>query len=290
MALINNIYVLVEQESVDNNVETVSHPTESGMPISDTIRKNPIVIDLTGVIANTDKLTAKLAITKIKALQNNGSLIKYVGQAGTFTNLQIQSFHTDFTNKNYGGASFDMSLKEIKTAKSADAKSTTTTVKPKKVTTTKKIPSVGDIVIFSGGYVFVSSTANISTTTRGKSTCKLTKDVSDRKEAKHPYHLISTDGKKVYGWVDKSKVTVSSSTTSSSSNGGKQQVQETANKIIYHRVKKGETIYKLVNKTYKGKNKGKNFSVSKTIKNNPNAFSKKGVATTLKIGARIRMY
>lgn len=285
MALINNIYVLVKTENVRNDVETVSHPTESGMPVSDTIRKKPIIIDLTGVIANTDEVTAKTAISKIKALQKSGSIIKYVGQAGTYTNLQIQSFNEDYTNKNYGGAGFDMTLKEIKTAKSAYVKTSSSQEKPDEIVSTKKTFSVGDIVIFAGGYVYVSSDATKAAANRGKSTCKLT-GISTLPKAKHIYHLISTDGKKVYGWVDASKVSAKSSTTKGSSNGGTQQVQSKGKSAVYHTVKKGETIYKLVNVTYKGKG----FSVSKTINNNPNAFSRKGDAKTLIVGARLRMY
>ncbi len=281
MALINNIYVLVKNESINNDVETVTHPTELGLPVSDSIRKQPVSIELSCVIADTKNMTAKTAISKIKALQSNGSLIKYVGQAGTYTSLQIQSFKEDYSNKNYGGALAEISLKEIKTAKSAYAKTTST----KKVTSTKSKFSVGDKVVFAGGYVYVSSDAVKAAAKRGKSTCKLTR-ISTLANALHIYHLISTDGKKVYGWVDASKVSAKSSTTSNSSNGGTQQVQSSGKNVIYHTVKKGETIYKLVNVTYKGKG----FSASKTIKNNPNAFSRKGDAKTLKIGARLRMY
>lgn len=288
MALINNIYVLVENENVQTAVDTTSHPTESGLPVSDTIREHPTAISLTGVIANTDKMDAETAISKIKALQKKGSLIKYVGQAGAYSNLQIQSFDEDYTNKNYGGAAFTMSLKEIKTAKSAYVKSASTSVKINKTTSTKSKFAVGDKVIFIGGNVYVSSDANEARALRKKSTCKLTK-ISTLANAKHIYHLISTDGGKVYGWVDASRVQAVATKTQASSNGGTQQVQghgkATSNAAIYHKVKKGETVYKLVTVTYKAHN----FSVSATIKNNPDAFSRKNDPTTLKVGARLKM-
>lgn len=283
MALINNIYVLVEEESISNNVETVSHPTESGMPTSDMIRRKPIEISLSGVIANTDSMSAKTAIAKIKELQKSGSLIKYIGQAGTFKNLQIQSFDDSYTNKNFGGAAFDMSLVEIKTAKSAYVKPKTTTVQKKEI-------SVGDLVTFLGGAVYVDSFALRAAATRtGGSKCKLTK-ISNHKSAKHIYHLISQDckygsSKYVYGWVDAKNVQGASSTTSNSSNGGTQQVQGEEKDVEYYTTKAGDCIYNIVNVKYKGKG----YKVNKVIYDNPNAFTVKNDPTTLKIGYRLKL-
>lgn len=275
MGLINNIYVFVEEENVDRKTDTVSHPTESGMPRSDTVRVNPVEVSLSGIIVDTEKVTAEEAVNKIKALQNAGSLIKYVGKCGTISNLQIQTFPVRYNNK---GAKFDMTLKEIKTAKSAY-------VKPKKVTSTKTTSkiNVGNKVLFLGGNVYVSSDATIAAAVRGQSTCKLT---IRAKNKRHPYHLISTDGRLVYGWVDENKVKAISSTTSTSSNGGTRQVQGVLKDVTYHTVKKGDTIYKLVNSTYKSKN----LSVTEVIKNNPKCFAIKGKATTLMVGARLALY
>lgn len=284
MALINNIYVLVEEESYSGEVTTTSHPTESGLPTSDTIRKQPITINLSGKIANTSSLTTKETVDKLEALKNSGSVIKYVGQCGTKTNLQIKSFEHIYTHKNYGGADFTMTLKELKTAKSAYVKQDAT------VTTTSATPKENDYVIFLGGYVYASSDATTPSSKRSKgSKCQITK-ISTLSGAKHIYHLISTDckygsNKYVYGWVDANKVQSVSAYTANLSNGGTQQVQETEKDIIYHTVKSGETIWGLVNNTYKSKK----LSVSQVIEDNPQAFSTKGDPTTLQIGARLKL-
>lgn len=61
-----------------------------------------------------------------------------------------------------------------------------------------------DIVTFTGGPVYISSTAAKAAKTVNKtSTCKVT--VINLKGT-HPYHCISQDGKGVYGWVDKASV------------------------------------------------------------------------------------
>ena len=79
---------------------------------------------------------------------------------------------------------------------SKNAKTKTETV------TTKSEVKVGNIVQFKGGPVYISSMAAEPTVNRGASKCKCTIANSNA----HPYHLISQDGKKVYGWVNASDV------------------------------------------------------------------------------------
>ena len=62
--------------------------------------------------------------------------------------------------------------------------------------------NVGEMVQFAGGPVYTSANAATSATTKGASRCKITQKYN----GKHPYHLISQDGKGVYGWVDASSI------------------------------------------------------------------------------------
>lgn len=64
--------------------------------------------------------------------------------------------------------------------------------------------NVGDIVQFKGGSVYISAEAAKAAATKGVSRCKVT---IKHNSGKHPYHLISEDGKGVYGWVDSANVT-----------------------------------------------------------------------------------
>lgn len=77
----------------------------------------------------------------------------------------------------------------------------TAKTKTETVTTTGEV-KVGNIVQFKGGPVYISSMAAEPTVTRGASKCKCTITNSNA----HPYHLISQDGAKVYGWVNASDV------------------------------------------------------------------------------------
>jgi hypothetical protein len=62
----------------------------------------------------------------------------------------------------------------------------------------------GDIIQFTGGGVFVSSTASIPAHSRGASRCKITATADNNR---NPYHLISEDGVGVRGWVRERDVT-----------------------------------------------------------------------------------
>ena len=80
---------------------------------------------------------------------------------------------------------------------------------PETITTEIK---VGNIVQFKGGPVYISSMAAEPTVTRQASKCKCTIINSNA----HPYHLISEDDKRVYGWVNASDVEGATVTAKSS--------------------------------------------------------------------------
>ncbi len=82
-------------------------------------------------------------------------------------------------------------------AESVKEVSTTAQNDPKSV-------SKGDIVTFTGGPVYKSSTAAQAAVHKDvTSRCKVT---AINEKDTHPYHCISEDGKGVYGWVDKKDV------------------------------------------------------------------------------------
>lgn len=73
--------------------------------------------------------------------------------------------------------------------------------------------------------------------------------------------------------------------TKATEKAGTQQVSKGSSNAVYHTVKKGDTVWKLVNINYKELGS----TVQWVIDNSPNAFSKKGDATTLKVGAKLLM-
>lgn len=121
MALLNHLYVFVEEENVTRDVETTSHAVEKGEPISDHVKRNPVVISISGKIVNRDGKTAAETLSELYKLESEGSLIDYIGRNAD-RNLQIQSFNTSHPNTVWGGCEFDMTLKEVRIAQPAVVK------------------------------------------------------------------------------------------------------------------------------------------------------------------------
>lgn len=286
MALLNNLYIFVESESVDESIDSTTHPTEKGLPITSTIKQEPIELSIQGYIVKNGQKTATQAKTAIEKMRKSGSLITYKGRV-TLKNMQIQSFNCEYTNKVWNGFSFSMTLKQVRIAepsyKTASKSKKSTSNAKKKAKKNNPVLKVGATVVFTGGYVYISSDAKNPTVKRGRSTCKIT-IISNASWSKHKYHLISKDGKMVYGWVDRSNIEgIGYAVASPKVVTGTKQVNKSSSKAVYHKVKKGDTVYKLANKNYKSL--GKN--VQWIVNSNPKAFTRKGDPKTLKVGIKL---
>ena len=282
MSLINGMYIHVIDENVTQDVDATSHPVEQGIPTTDTVKPRAASISIGGKIVDYGNYKAEEIIRKIENWMRTGSLIEYRGRS-VAQSMQIRSFEKTFSNKNSGGADFSMELVQVRIAKSAYVPKPQSDGERDDAAVQNVEIKVGSLVVFKGGPVYVSSDAKKAAATRSRSTCKCT-IISTRAWSIHQYHLISTDGGRVYGWVDKENIEGTKATsTSGTTNAGTQQVTTGSGKTVYHTVKKGDTVWALVNKYKAGK------SVSWVINNNPHAFSRKGDATTLQIGKKLKM-
>ena len=117
IALINGKYVFVESESIDYKVESTSHPTEKGIDLTDHVRRTPIELSLSGKIVDNNSDSAKDILESLRKYQNEGILITYVGK-NSLSNLQIQDISVTSVNTNYGGYDVEITLKEVRIAKS----------------------------------------------------------------------------------------------------------------------------------------------------------------------------
>lgn len=303
MAILNGLYIHVVDESAEREVNATSHPVEEGVPTTDTVKAKELKISLSGKIVDYDGMKASQVLAKIKAWQEAGTLLLYQGR-NVASSMQIRSFQTDHPNTNNGGADFSMTLAQVRIAKSAYVPKKDSDKEKEDAAKKNVTIKVGSIVVFKGGSVFVSSDAKKKAATRNRSTCKVTK-ISTKSWSVHQYHLISTDGGKVYGWVDKANIEGTASTsTSGTTNAGTQQVKSsssgkstsTSSKTsstssdkkypVYHKVKSGDMVYKLCSQ-YSYLSPAPRIST--VMSNNPDAFTKPGVATTLKVGAYLLM-
>lgn len=114
MALLNDIYVFVEDEDVQRGVNISSHPVEKGLDITDNIKREPVVIKLKGEIVGAK---ASTILSNLVKLHHKGKYVNYIGR-NVLKNAVIVSFNTSHPHTIYGGCGFDMELKEIRIAQS----------------------------------------------------------------------------------------------------------------------------------------------------------------------------
>lgn len=222
MAILNGLYIHVTEESTEKEVDATSHPVEEGIPTTDTVKPKAKYISLIGKIVDYGTMKASQVVAQIESWQNSGSLIQFQGR-NVASSMQIRSFRSNYRNSNNGGADFSMELEQARIAKSAYVPQKAST-KAKTTAAKKKVTiKVGSKVVFKGGPVYRSSDAKKKAATRYRSTCKVT-IISTKSYSVHQYHLISTDGGNVYGWVDKANIEgMETTSTNGKTNAGTQQ-------------------------------------------------------------------
>lgn len=144
MALINNYYVCAEEEEVTRGVDVTQHPVETGIKITDNVKRQPITLSLNGKIVSVGNTSATTISKAIEDLHINGKLVKFQG-INTLSDALITNFKTKSTAEISGGFIFEMEITEVRIAKSAykaSAKTSTTTkqVTTKKTTTKNETP------------------------------------------------------------------------------------------------------------------------------------------------------
>ena len=112
MALLNDYYIFVQDEDVKRGVTISEHPVESGLNITDNVKRDPITINIKGEIVGNN---AKKVLEKITALHQKGNFVKYVGQ-NILSKALITSLDTSHPNTIYGGCAFTMEIKEVRIA------------------------------------------------------------------------------------------------------------------------------------------------------------------------------
>lgn len=121
MALINGLYIFVEDESRTYSVNVTEHTVEAGISISDHVKRNAMTLSIAGEIVGKNSASIQ---AQIMQMHHNGIVCKYSGRTA-LANCLITEFSTGHPNNIWGGCSFSMTLKEIRTAKTSYKKPTT---------------------------------------------------------------------------------------------------------------------------------------------------------------------
>ena len=114
MALINDMYIHVVDEKVTGSIDVSSHPVETGIDITDHVKPKPYAMSISGFIVGKD---AWSTLSTVRNLCKQGKIVKYSGR-NIMANYIITSIDTGHPHEVWGGCSFDMSLQEVRIAKS----------------------------------------------------------------------------------------------------------------------------------------------------------------------------
>ncbi len=205
----------------NNNVQVETNA--KALEVDNLISKisTPVTLDSEQAIkdarAQYDSLSAsdKLKVTKIADLEAAEAKLAQLKGTSTVTSTSVDDLIGKISNpvtldseaaivearSAYDSLSDTEKAKVTKLSILEDAEAALAKLKAGTSTTTSY--AEGEIVTFLGGNVYVSSFASEPASEIGKSQCQVTIVASD---AAHPYHLISTDGAGVYGWVDAERI------------------------------------------------------------------------------------
>lgn len=122
MSFLNGLYLFVESEDYSANMNISTHSVEKGVPFTDTVRRNPIEVSISGEIIDysvgeKEHKAAKI-LSQIEAIKNAGTLVTYNGRRA-LTSMQIRDFSTGHNGEVMGGCTFNMTLVEFRSVSNA---------------------------------------------------------------------------------------------------------------------------------------------------------------------------
>ena len=206
-----------EREATEEEAKAISEllTTKQGKEAQDTLAET----DITQYVKNGVKagLVSLKALAYYADLENQGGsgaskrVAENAGEAaGGAEKVGLEEIHTHALKDSVMGQYESRRSKvyeAVKISDLMDIKSGTDNApkdQPKAAGSGSKTLEKGNTVTFVGGGVYISSTAaNAAMKKDVVSTCKVT---AVNTKGTHPYHLVSQDGKGVYGWVDENSI------------------------------------------------------------------------------------
>lgn len=134
MALLNGLYIFVTDEERSYGVDVTEHTVETGITISDHVKRKAITLTISGEIVGKNSASIQ---SQLMQMHHKGVVCSYTGRS-TLSNCLITEFATSHPNSVWGGCEFTMTLKEIRTA-STSYKAATKSTKTAKKTSTQQV-------------------------------------------------------------------------------------------------------------------------------------------------------
>lgn len=105
-------FSVVEEEKPRDMVTITDNPVESGQDVSDHVKQEPSIIDITGIMVGND---AASKLSKLKKYQKEGKLLPYIGR-NHYANMAIETIDRSHSRGVKNGFEFNISLKSVRIA------------------------------------------------------------------------------------------------------------------------------------------------------------------------------
>lgn len=141
IATIDGLYVFVEKEDINYQMNITENPVEQGVSLSDHAEREPLSFSISGMLLDDERTTAYEQYTKLRNWQLACKQVKFVGRnvfTGVITDI---SKSNDYTVEN--GAPVTITMKEIRIANSPYQTGSTQNVVQKQVANTN-----GDMTVW----------------------------------------------------------------------------------------------------------------------------------------------
>ncbi len=138
MAKLDGLKIDNMQESFINSVSTTAYPVEKGLPITDSVQRQPKTFSISGKILGKTAQEAETIRNSLETKQNKGQLVKYVGRISA-SDVLITNFNGNYDSNIANGFSASIDLQQIRIAKTPYVEKTSNqTVSGKKPVVNKK--------------------------------------------------------------------------------------------------------------------------------------------------------
>ncbi|MED4455900.1 LysM peptidoglycan-binding domain-containing protein [Metabacillus fastidiosus] len=125
------------QESFNNSVNVTSYPTEKGLPITDSVQRQPKTFSISGKILAETAKEAEAICSALEKNQNSGTLLTYVGRMNA-KNVIITNISGTYDSTIANGMHATIDLQEIRVATTPYVKKKTTKKNAGKKKVTRK--------------------------------------------------------------------------------------------------------------------------------------------------------
>lgn len=112
MAKLNGMYLFVTDEDYSFGAEVTEHAVEEGIAISDHVKRKANILSISGEIVGEDADSIR---SKLDTMLKSGTVCNYSGRC-SMSKCLITEFSTSHPHTIWGGCSFSMTLKEVRTA------------------------------------------------------------------------------------------------------------------------------------------------------------------------------